>query len=161
MNSRHLFNSLCCCLLFILCQNRIYTNGLNQTTLMLRNSHFYVGLVRSQNQVPSHYMNLLFHHEQHFNGPFAFVVVQIPVQLEKKVVDNVFQCFTDHVSRQNLIDPFVFLQIEYDPTFSPLSGQVHFEPVHNMERMIRDPSKEKNKIVSSILLHLTQRLGAI
>ncbi len=91
MNSRHLFNCLCYCSLFILFQNRIYMNVLNQTTLMLRKSHFHVGLVRSQNQVPSQYMNVIFNHDQHCNGPFAFVNVQIPVQLEKKVVDNVFQ----------------------------------------------------------------------
>jgi len=30
--------SLCCCLLFILCQNKIYTNGLNQTTQRRRHT---------------------------------------------------------------------------------------------------------------------------
>jgi hypothetical protein len=47
------------------------------------------------------------------------------------------------------MDPFVLVKVEHDPTSSPLAFErVHFEPVHNMERMIRDPSKEKNKIVS-------------
>jgi len=48
------------------------------------------------------------------------------------------------------MDPYVLVKVEHDPTSSPLAFErVHFELVHNMERMIRDPSKEKNKIVSS------------
>jgi len=43
-----------------------------------------------------------------------------------------------------VIDPFVLVDVEDDPTFSPLSfDRVHFELVCNMERMIQDPSKEK------------------
>ena len=43
-----------------------------------------------------------------------------------------------------MIDPFVLVDVEDDPTFSPLSfDRVHFELVYNMERMIQDPSKEK------------------
>ena len=41
-----------------------------------------------------------------------------------------------------MIDPFVLVDVEDDPTFSPLSfDRVHYELVYNMERM--DPSKEK------------------
>ncbi len=43
-----------------------------------------------------------------------------------------------------MIDPFVLVDVEDDPTFLPLSfDRVHFELVYNMERMIQDPSKEK------------------
>ena len=43
-----------------------------------------------------------------------------------------------------MIDPFVLVDVEDDPTFSPLFfDRVHFELVYNMERMIQDPSKEK------------------
>ena len=42
-----------------------------------------------------------------------------------------------------MIDPFVLVDVEDDPTFSPLSfDRVHFELVCNMERMIQDPSKK-------------------
>ena len=60
MNLRHLFNSLCCCLLFILCQNRIYTNVLNQTTLTQAQIRPHVGHQIGQSQVPDQYVIVFF-----------------------------------------------------------------------------------------------------
>ena len=148
MNLRHLFNSLCCCLLFILRQNRIYTNGLNQTTLTQAQIRPHVGHQIGQSQVPDQYVIVFFDDFQ--RRSVLYTIFKMPVHHGKPVLDRAFQIVRDHVSRQNVMDPFVLVKVEHDPTSSPLAFErVHFEPVHNMERMIRDPSKEKNKIVSS------------
>jgi len=46
----------------------------------------------------------------------------------KPVLDRGFQIVRDQVSRQNVVDPFVLVKVEHDPTSSPLSFErVHFE----------------------------------
>jgi hypothetical protein len=46
----------------------------------------------------------------------------------KPLLDRGFQIVRDQVSRQNVVDPFVLVKVEHDPTSSPLSFErVHFE----------------------------------
>ena len=120
-----------------------YTNLLNQTTLMQRYTWHHVGQRSSRNQVLSQFTNIFSDDFQHCSVLCPFLIVKILVQIEKPDVDNVFQIVRYLVSRQNVIDPFVLVDVEDDPTFSPLSfDRVHFELVCNMERMIQDPSKK-------------------
>ena len=93
-----------------------------------RHTRLHVGMSSSQNQEPSQFMNIFFYDFQHCSVLYPFLIVKILVHIEKSDVDNAFQIVRDPVSRQNVIDPFVLVNIEHDPTFPPLSFQrVHFE----------------------------------
>jgi len=88
----------------------------------------HVGQRSSLHQVLSQFTNIFSDDFQHCSVLYPFLVVKILVQIEKPDVDNVFQIVRDLVSRQNIVDPFVLVNVEDDPTFSPLSfDRVHFQ----------------------------------
>ena len=102
--------------------------GMYVTESVQSHTRHHAGQRSSLYQVPSQFTKIFSDDFQHCSVLYPFLVVKILVQIEKPDVDNVFQIVRDLVSRQNIVDPFVLVNVEDDPTFSPLSlHRVHFQ----------------------------------